>query len=80
MNLIFFLFYILLYFHLLYFHSIVFSPKVYAALTLVFLLALFITLSKIKVVEIIEGEPDPSVTTFKPLNQQTATGKLSIAV
>ena len=52
----------------------------YAALTLVFLLALFITLSKIKVVEIIEGEPDPSVTTFKPLNQQTATGKLSIAV
>ena len=47
----------------------------YAALTLVFLLALFLTLSKIKVVEIIEGEPDPSVTTFKPLNQQTATGK-----
>ena len=47
--------------------------QVYAALTLVTLLALVITLTKIKVVEAIEGTPDPMVPTFKPLKQKTDT-------
>ena len=47
--------------------------KVYAALALVTLLALVITVAKIKVVEAIEGTPDPMVPTFKPLKQKTDT-------
>ena len=47
--------------------------KVYAALALVTLLALVITVTKIKVVEAIEGTPDPMVPTFKPLKQKTDT-------
>ena len=47
--------------------------QVYAALTLVTLLALVITLTKIKVVEAIEETPDPMVPTFKPLKQKTDT-------
>ena len=45
----------------------------YAALTLVTLLALVITVTKIKVVEAIEGTPDPRISTFKPLKQKTDT-------
>lgn len=47
--------------------------KVYAALALVTVMALVITFSKIKVVEIIDGTPDPNVSTFKPLKQRTAS-------
>ena len=47
--------------------------QVYAALALVTLLALVITLAKIKVVEAIEGTPDPLIPTFKPLKQKTDT-------
>jgi len=42
-------------------------------LALVTVMALVITFSKIKVVEIIDGTPDPNVSTFKPLKQRTAS-------
>ena len=46
--------------------------KVYGCLSLVTLLALIITLSKIKMVEMIAGPPDSSIT-FKPVRQRTGT-------
>ena len=42
-------------------------------MALVTLLALVITVTKIKVVEAIEGTPDPMIPTFKPLKQKTDT-------
>ena len=42
-------------------------------MALVTVMALVITFSKIKVVEIIDGTPDPNVSTFKPLKQRTAS-------
>ena len=41
---------------------------------MVFLLSVLVTVVKIKVVSLIEDPLDPSVPTFKPLVQQTATG------
>ena len=46
--------------------------KVYGCLSLVTLLALLITLSKIKMVEMITGPPGSSIT-FKPVRQRTGT-------
>ena len=46
--------------------------KVYGCLTLVTLVALLITLAKIKTVEMMAGTPDSDIT-FKPVKQRTAT-------
>ena len=45
----------------------------YGCLFLVTLLALVITFSKIKVVELIQGTPDPDISTFAPVKQRTAS-------
>ena len=45
----------------------------YACLALVTLLALAVTLAKIKAVELMEGTPEPDLPTFKPIKQRTAS-------
>merc|ERR1711972_353408 len=48
--------------------------KVYMAMIFITLAATGITLAKIKVVEAIEGTPDPLAVTFKPLKQRVMSG------
>ena len=47
--------------------------KVYVALALVFLLAVLITLAKVRVEEALTPTPDPAAPTFTPVKQRTAS-------
>lgn len=54
--------------------------KVYVCMALVTLIALLITFAKIKVVEAIEGTPDPRISTFKPLKQRVDTDIMYVGI
>merc|ERR1712179_168995 len=56
------------------------TPQVYVCMTLITVIALLIVFAKIKVVEAIEGTPDPRISTFKPLKQRVDTDIMYVGI